>query len=94
MLGLLWSRAVRKRRRPGRPTYQQTEFFLSRAIHNGTVLEDMTSGVMPKWRRPSMPLKVPEAEAERIADTESPAKRANIHQSAEVKNWCLDLGGD
>ena len=68
MLGVLWPRAVHKRRRPGRSTYQETlEVRLYRATHHGTVPEDMTSGVMPEWWRPSLPLNVSEAEAERIA---------------------------
>ena len=37
-----------------------------RTIHHGTVPEDMTSGFMPKWWRPSLPLNMSEAEAERI----------------------------
>ena len=42
MLGVLWPRAVDKRRRPGRPSCQETrEDRLYRAIHHGTVPEDM-----------------------------------------------------
>ena len=61
---------------------------------------------MPKWWRPSLPLNVSEAEAERIAaklvdavqhapekeePSESPSKRVKIHHCAEVKDWFLDL---
>ena len=61
---------------------------------------------MPKWWRPSLPLNVSEAEAERIAaklvdavqhapekeePSESPSKRVKIHHCAEVKDWLLDL---
>ena len=67
-LGVLWPRAVHKRRHPGRPSYQETwEDRLYRAIQHGTVPEDMSSGVMPKWWRPSLPLNVSKAETERIA---------------------------
>ena len=103
MLGVLWPRALHKRRRPGRPSHQETlEVRLYRAIHHGTILEDMTSSVMvmPKWWRPSLPLNVSEAEAEGIAGklvdvqhapekeepSESPSKRVKIHHCAEVKD--------
>ena len=67
MLGV-WPRAVHKRRRPGRSSYQEMwEDRLYRATRHGTIPEDMTSGVTPKWWRPSLPLNVSEAEAERIA---------------------------
>ena len=61
---------------------------------------------MPKWWRPSLPLNVSEADAERIAaklddavqhapekeePSESPPKRFRIHHCAEVKDWFLDL---
>ena len=77
-----------------------------RAIHHGTILEDVSSGVMPKWWRLSLPLNVSEAEAERIAGklvgavqhapekeelSESPSKRVKIHHCAEVKDLFLDL---
>ena len=66
----------------------------------------MTSGVMPKWWRPSLPLNVSEAEAGRIAGklvdavqhapekeepSGSPSERVKIHHCAEVKDWFLDL---
>ena len=66
----------------------------------------MTSGVMPKWWRLSLPLNVSKAEAESIAGklvvavqhapekeepSESPSKRVRIHHRAEVMDWFLDL---
>ena len=81
---VLWPRAAHKRRRPGRPSYQETwEDRLYRAIHHGTVPGDMTSGVMPKWWRPHAP--------EKEEPNESPSKRVKIHHCAEVKDWFLDL---
>ena len=70
MLGVLWPRAVHKRRRRGRPSYQERwEDRLYRASHHGTTLEDMSLAVMQKWWRLSWPLDVSEAQAERIAGT-------------------------
>ena len=78
---------LRKLRRPGRPSYQETwEDRLYRAIHHGTIPGDMTSGVLPMWWRPSMPLNVSEAEAERIA-----GKLVDAVQHAPKKE---ELGGE